>query len=176
MQWRQQEMIPRLCAESSRWTVVSREVDAYQVRNDDGRRPVYIRVNQSRGATTTHFQAFFPIRFSLEREPPGLFARILLRNFHLKLATWGMFIGGSCEACLYLAAQVPTAGLDAAWFDFICEEILAEMNSLQDELHAKFSYQVAAPGNDPGYPVGQREEVAPRDSLMGPRRYQLPQS
>jgi hypothetical protein len=152
MQYYQQEMVPRLCAESRRWVVVSAEAGSYKVRNNDGRRSVHITVSQRPGATCTLFQAFFGIRFSLEREPRGLFARVLLRNFQLKFAAWGMYIGESCEACLYLSTLVPTAGLHAMLFTAICEEILTEMNSLEDELHSKFTY-------NPGSP---------------PERYQLP--
>ena len=55
------------------------------------------------------FQTWLPIRFSLEHEPKGLFARVLLRNGNLHLSSWSMAIGGSCEACLTLVTNLPRA-------------------------------------------------------------------
>jgi hypothetical protein len=116
MQLFRREMIPRLCEESGRWVVISSEAGDYRVRNADGRATVYINVYQRPGTCDTLFQANFPIRFSLEREPAGLFARVLMRNFSLKFSSWMMYIGESCEACLILAGRVPTVALEVAWF------------------------------------------------------------
>jgi hypothetical protein len=173
MQLYRHEMIPRLCEESRRWVVVLSEASEYQVRNDDERRAVYITVSQRPGLLHTHFQAHFRIRFSLEREPPGLFARVLMRNFALGLSAWSMYIGGSCEACLTIWAKCATSALTTAMFNTICDEMVEEFNGLENELHEKFRYG----GITAEYPVEPRHEAARCDSLpQPPMRYRVPGS
>ena len=176
----QRDLIPRLCKESGRWMVVSKEASDYRVRNNDGRRPVNITITQRPGVSTAMFQAFFPVRFSLEREPKGLFGRILLRNFEMKHgAAWSMYIGQSAEACLTLVAKVPIAALDAGRLNVTCDEIVNEMNAFQQELHDKYRYEAGLPagsyGN--GLPSVAEPYFEPERQttlVQPPKRYQLP--
>jgi hypothetical protein len=169
------DLIPRFCRESGRWVVVEREVDNYRLRNNDMRSHVYITVFQRPGAAFVLFQSWFSVRFSLEHEPRGLFARVLLRNFDLQHAGWSMFIGESCEACLLLSASVPRMSLDAGLLHFICDEILTEVNGLQHELHEKFRYSVERHDGGNGKPSAAEQYFGSGvENVTHSMRYQLP--
>ena len=145
-----QDFIERLCRQSG-WLLVSREHDRYVVRSGDhtAQHEVHIRWNPS--FANTVFQGWFPIRFSLEREAPGLYARLMLRNRDLHWSSWTMDLGGSCEACTYVAASLPTESLNARLFGSVCREIAGEAQRFS----CRAAGQVAVrrgPG-DGGYPL-----------------------
>ena len=78
------DLIARLCDETG-WVLTGREADRYQVRSGDHRANVYIELRYSERYRNAVFQSWFPVRFSLEKPPAGLFARVLLRSSSL---TW----------------------------------------------------------------------------------------
>ena len=180
MGWFTRELIPQLCREGgNRWVVISKEPGSYRLRNNDGRRPVYITVSQRAGTTTVLFQAFFPVRFSLEREPRGLFARVLMRNFNLGRVAWSMYIGESSEACLTLWTNVPKNSLDATLLHVVCNEMAQEIRELQDELHEKFRYGPEPSGGNHDNVLASATEryfASVRETLLPqpPMRYRLP--
>ncbi len=139
----EEELIPRLCRESGRWLVVRREGDCHIVQATDHRAVKEITVRDCTNSYTVLFQAWFPVRFPLDNPPSGLFGRVLMRNLDLYFSGWAVSIGGSCEACLTLAALVPRQALDARLFDNVCREVRDELIGFHQELHAKFLY--AAP-------------------------------
>lgn len=172
------DVIERLCQQTG-MVLVSREADCYQVRNGDHTSKRYIDVTYSERVANVLFQTWLPIRFSLEHEPKGLFARVLLRNGNLHLSSWSMAIGGSCEACLTLVTDMPRAALNAELFSKACWEMVREVNGFQQELHDKFSYE--AGGRVVDAPLaGHRDtldRVQVRETLPnGAVRYRLPRS
>jgi hypothetical protein len=172
------DLIERLCRETG-VVFVSREADRYEVRNGDHASTRYISVWYSDRFTNVMFQSWFPIQFSLEQEPKGLFARVLLRNGQLHWSGWSMAIGGSCEACLTLVANVPPSALDAHLFASVCGEMVAEINAFHQELHDKFRYAAGGRMVDasPCEIRDMLDNVQVRESLPnGPVRYRLPRS
>jgi hypothetical protein len=152
-----EELIPRLCQESGRWVLVRQQHDAYWVRTSDPGRLVEIYIRCSGDAFTVLFQAYFDPRFRLDNPPSGLFGRVLLRNHDLHLSNWAMYIGESCEACLYVAAMIPKAALTASLFDKVCRELVDEINGFKRELHDKFLYDPPPPPG--GHGGGGQPEV-----------------
>ncbi len=167
------DLIERLCRETG-WLLAEKEGDLYRVRPGDHRPRQYINIRHSTG-TNVIFQTWFPVRFPLDKEQPGLFARVLLRNFSLKWSLWATSIEESCEAVLSLSARVPAEGLDARLFDSICSEMVAEVRDFHLELHNKFKYGATAQPAEAAE-VLPPENVAPvKQSLTnGAVRYQLP--
>ena len=119
--------------------------------------PVAIEVCYGERQVNVLFQSWLPIRFSLERPPAGLFARVLLRGHPLNWSAWQMSIGGSCEACLYVSASVPRTALDARLFQEVCTEIANEIRGFHQELHDKFAYDLG----------GVMPEAMPREARGG---------
>lgn len=124
------------------WVVTRREADIYQVRSGDHRANVYIEIRYNERSPNVVFQSFFPIRFSLDEPPAGLFGRVLLRTASLTWASWALNIGESCDAQLCVNAGLPTTALDARLFGKVCEEIAAEIRGMRQELHDKFAYDL----------------------------------
>jgi hypothetical protein len=135
------DLVSRLCRETG-FSLTGREADHYQVRLMDHRSPVFIEVRYSDRSPNAMFQAWFPVRFSLEKPPAGLFARVLLRNTSMTWSAWGMSIGQSCEACLYVSASIPQQAMDARVFNGVCQEIAQEIRGFREELQSKFSYDL----------------------------------
>lgn len=134
------DVIERLC-QATGMVLVSREADRYQVRNSDHTRRQYIDIVYAESFASVLFQTWLPIKFSLEHEPKGLFARVLLRNLDLRWSCWAMTIGGSCEACLTLVTHLPHAALNAELFATVCREMVGEVNGFHQELRDKFRYE-----------------------------------
>ena len=139
-----QDLIERLCRQSG-WIFIHREADRYRVRASEHPPIRDIDVWYATRLTNVLFQVDFPIRFSLDPEPSGLFARLMMRNSRLTWSAWSMSLGGSCEACPILVANVPPAALDARQFAGICREIIDEVNAFYVELHDKFRYSASGP-------------------------------
>lgn len=139
---RKQELIPELCRASG-WPLVAQECGRYTVASNDTRGRRYIVVKSREPVSNVVFTATFPIRFSLEKTPQGLFARLLLRSVSLRYCAWVMDIMDSCEGQPYLAASVPAAALDARLFGDICREMVAELHSFHQELRDKFQGDMA---------------------------------
>ncbi len=134
-------VIESLCRKIG-WVVTRREADIYQVRSGDHQTNVYIEVRYNERSPNVVFQSFFPIRFSLENPPAGLFGRVLLRSASLTWTSWALNIGETCDAQLCVNAGLPTTALDAGLFGKVCEEIAAEIRGMRQELHDKFSYDL----------------------------------
>jgi hypothetical protein len=149
-------LIERLCQETG-WGLLGQEAGRYQVRSRDTDSPVAIEVCYGERQVNVLFQSWLPIRFSLERPPAGLFARVMLRGHTLNWSGWQMSIGGSCEACLYLSASVPRTALDAGLFQEVCTEIADELRDFHLELHDKFAYDLG----------GVAAEAMPREVVGG---------
>lgn len=147
--FQREPLIPRLCRESGRWLMFARQGDRYWVQATDQKSIVDICVRDTGSTPSVLFQTWFPVRFSLEKPPSGLFARLLERNLDLHFTAWGMAIGNSCEACLTVAGRAPRAVLGAALFDVVCGEIRDEINGFQGELHEKFRYSMGTPVANP---------------------------
>jgi hypothetical protein len=162
------DLIAQLC-EQTGWVLVGREADKHRVRTNDGRPPAYIDVNCSAQKVNVVFQTWFQVQFSLEREPKGLFARVLMRNLELCWSHWALSLGGSCEACLTLSASVPTASLSAPLFVDICDEMTREMNAFRQELHDKFRYSLG----DGGVDMADSPRAQGWDNRGGPLPHQL---
>ena len=69
------DTIERLCLDSG-WVFISREVDYYRVRSGGHQSNVYVDIRSSERFSNMLFQCWFPIRFSLEKPPSGLFGRV----------------------------------------------------------------------------------------------------
>lgn len=140
---RRETLIERLCRQSGgQWRIHRRDFDEYGVRNPANSRCELILIRHREGLDSVIFQSIFPMRFSLETPPAGLFARLLMRNFDCLYAYWTLTIGQSCEACPYLVARVPTASLDGRLFDQVCREIMNELLAFRQELYDKFRYDL----------------------------------
>jgi hypothetical protein len=135
------DLVSRLCRDTG-FVLTGREADRYQVRSGDHSPPVYIELRYSERRPNVIFQAWFPVRFSLEKPPTGLFGRVLLRNTSMTWAAWGMSIGQSCEACLYVTAASPRRAMDSRVFNAICQEMTGEIRAFHEELHSKFAYDL----------------------------------
>ena len=109
------DLIEQCCRETD-WVFVSREVDLYRVRSGDHRSNVYVDIRHSERFSSVVFQSWFPIRFSLEKPPAGLFARVLLRSLELRWASWQLSIGQSAEACLCVCARLPVEAVNGRLF------------------------------------------------------------
>lgn len=150
--------IERLCYESG-WLLVSQENDVCVVRSGDHTSQVRVQVRWSPRFLNVVFWARFPVRFSLEREAPGLNARLLMRNRDLHWSSWTMELGESCEACPYVTASVPPEGLSAELFGHVCQEIVGEINAFHAELHSKFAYGLGQATMDTSYRVQVQQDV-----------------
>jgi hypothetical protein len=135
------DLIEGLCHESG-WVLTGREVDRYQVRSGDHRSNVYIELRHSDSYRNIVLQSWFPIRFSLEKPPSGLFARVLLRSSSLTWSSWSLNIGPNCDAALVVGASLPVAGMNAALFCNVCEEMAGEIRGFRQELYEKFAYDL----------------------------------
>jgi hypothetical protein len=118
--------------------ILRREGGEYWVRPPCATRGQSIRLGA--GGGNVLFQHHLGVEFPLDREPPGLFARLLLRNLDLSWTAWSMTIAGRCDAHLSVSARIPIAGLDAALFDAVCREIVGEVEGFHRELHDKFRW------------------------------------
>lgn len=145
---RPENTIERLCREIG-WLFVGQEGDHYRVRTADRQSSVYLDVKYSEHTVNTLIASWFPIRFSLERPPAGLFARLLLRSIELRWSSWQMSIGGSSEACLCVSATLPTGSLKASLFHIVCKEVADEIRAFHLELHNKFAYAIGIATSDP---------------------------
>ena len=134
------DLVERLCEESGKWLIASRLGDRYSVVNADRMTQRFIDVRTCEEMAFVKFTAEFPVRFSLDREPRGLFARVLMRCIPLHFANWRLDIGESCEAVLYLFASQPRAAMDARLFNAICQEMVQELRDFHTELVEKFRY------------------------------------
>lgn len=135
------DLIERLCRKSG-WVVTRREGDHYQIRSGDHRPAVCIEVRYSQNCRNIVMQSWFPVRFSLEKPPAGLFARVLLRSSSLVWGSWTMNLGPNCDAALVVAVTLHTSGLTAELFRDVCEEIAGEIRAFTQELHDKFAYDL----------------------------------
>ncbi len=137
--------VPALCRQAGKWLCLEEHGFHYAIVNNDERPR---RTIISRGApqfSSFQFTARLSVRFSLKDEPRGLFAKILLRNSGLVYSAWNMAIEGSCEAQLYLFANVPPRAMDVAVFHAICSEMYAEISSVEQELKDRLFYEVGRP-------------------------------
>jgi hypothetical protein len=144
---RSEDLIVRLCDESG-WLLVSQEHDHYVVRSGDPTTQQYVNIRWKPTAHNVLFTCWFPVRFSLERDAPGLNARLMLRSRDLHYAAWKMDIGGSTEACFYVGSSLPASSLDSRVFGFVCQEITWEINAFHAELRSKFAYGGGQVGGD----------------------------
>ena len=133
--------IADLCRQSGNWHLADRKGDLHWVHAHGGMGQM-IRIRY-RPSFTMLFEAELPVRFSLEHAPSGLFARVLLRSVPLNFASWRMDLRQSCEAVLFLSAQLPGHGMGAGLFDDVCREMRDEVIGFHQELRDKFHYQVA---------------------------------
>jgi hypothetical protein len=150
------DAIEHLCRDAG-WVVTGREVDRYEVRSADHRKNVYIELRYNERYPNIVFQSWFGIRFSMEKPPAGLFARVLLRSTSLCWASWSLHLGQSCEACLTVRASLPKSAMNAGLFRDVCEEIADEIRGFRQELHEKFAYDLG----------GAAPEAMPRDVRGG---------
>lgn len=141
--FRQDDLITRLCRES-RTTMIRREGDRYWVQPQCSTRGLNVQVAYRTHNHSVLFQCFLDVSFSLEREPQGLFARLMLRGYELHFGAWKMAIAGSCEASVYVAARLPTDSLDSGLFAAVCRELLVEVEDFHRELHERFQYGVGS--------------------------------
>jgi hypothetical protein len=149
-----QDFIERLCWESG-WLLVARENDMYTVRSGDHTVQQMVYVRWSPQFASALFYSFFPVRFSLEREAPGLYARLMMRNQDLHWSAWSTDLGGSCEACPMVKALIPAGSLNARLFAQVCQEIAGEINAFHAELRGKLRYSLGQVGGDTPYRVPQ---------------------
>ena len=163
----QDRLIETLCRESGRWMVASREAGEYSVRAIDDRTCVrYIQLRASPAFASVVFQLFFPVRFSLQNPPSGLFGRLLVRNFKLFYAAWAMDVVGSCEAGIQLGARLPRQGIDARLFDAVCRELVDEADDFNNELREKLRF--GSGGVMPARVTGDDGLGVPEVRFVGP--------
>jgi hypothetical protein len=134
-----EDLIEHLCGQT-RTLIISREGTDYWVRPPCAARTQSIRVGV--GGSDVLFQQHFCVKFPLDRETPGLFARLMLRNFDLHYGAWSMHIAGQCDGNLSVAARIPIAGLDVTVFESVCRELIDEIERFGQELHDKFKWGV----------------------------------
>jgi hypothetical protein len=132
--------IIQACRETGAWRIMASRGDWYSVANTDDRRQHEISVRYSESLTVVKFSCRFSIGFPLQREPPGLCARILMRSHDLCYAKWVMTISDSCEGQPYLYAQWPASALTPKVFNAICSEMHRETETFGYELRSKFQY------------------------------------
>jgi hypothetical protein len=128
------------CRASGAWQFNCKDGDWWYITNNDARRNHRIGVRHSAKLAVVKFSAKFPMRFSLRPEPPGLFARLLMRSHDLAYASWIMNIADSCEAQPYLFAQWPATAMTPVVFNAICNEMRDEIDAFGYELRSKFQY------------------------------------
>ena len=141
--FRRNDLIERLCRRSGKWEIRRHNGDIYMLHARDERAGQLIRVRYSPGYMLL-FESELPVRFSLASPPAGLFARVLMRSVSLKLASWRMDIRESCEAMLYLSAQLSDEGMAGWLLDKVCREMRDEVLSFHQELRDKFLYDTGA--------------------------------
>jgi hypothetical protein len=148
------------CRATGDWQIMARRGDWWTVANTDDGRQHDIAVRYSEKLVVVKFLCHFPIRFSLEHEPKGLFARLLMRNHDLHYAFWVMQIGDSCEGQPYLFAQWPLSALTTAVFNAICKEMYNEIEAFGRELRGSFKFSGGyAPAHDKaGVPAVRPDE------------------
>jgi hypothetical protein len=166
-------LIEQIVAKSPAWQILRRDGDMHRITSADSGSltPIVVRAPKQRPFVV--FNAFLPIRFSLERTPQGLFARLLFRSNALGLSSWNMDIAESCEALPYLFAQVPRDSLTPFLFDLICREMTEEIRSFRQELRDRFSYGIGPVGGGVHQPSAEVQYIEPVQE-HGPQRYRLP--
>jgi hypothetical protein len=138
-------------ARLSGWAMYSHRGDFYTIQSRDCPGDAkFVTVNYRDGDGYVKFSSIFPLRFSLERTPQGLFARLMLRTVSLHWAAWAMDIQQACEAQPYLVGIWPTETMTPRLFNMICLEMVGEIRSMQQELRDKFSYGVGDFANNTG--------------------------
>ena len=124
--------------------IVRRDGDIFWVR------PSFADRGQSIRVCGDHFSVLFHQPFSttfpLQPEPPGLFARLMLRNFDLHYANWAISIGGRCDAAPSVSARLPTDSLNESVFESVCKELIERSQAFQRELRDRFRYFVGPTG------------------------------
>jgi hypothetical protein len=139
--FRRKTKIELLCEKTRKWAVVRFDkVDYFTVRTLGPCEVYSINIRHHRKHTSTLFQTWLPVNFSLGNTPSGLFGKLLLRSWDLNWSAWGINIGDSCEAIAAVSALVPTMALDAELFDDICREQTEEVAAMHKELRDKFKY------------------------------------
>ena len=144
--FRRETLVERLAREAG-WLIAEREGDFYRVRPNDGSAMRYVQIRYREDKDFASFITIFPVGFPLGAVTPSMATGLLFRNRPLFFGRWCMEIVGSCEVRLFLAYSAPVAGLDAASFNTICRELVAERESLHDELRG--SYTGTAYGSQP---------------------------
>ena len=139
-------------AKQAGWPISSHCGGHYTVLSADQgpARQVNVRYMESTGFL--RFYADFPIRFSTERTPDGLYARVLLRSSSLGKCHWLLDIDYSCEAQPYLFAQWPAAVVTPKFFNAVCQEMVNELRAFHQELRDKFAYSVGSGAMPPVKP------------------------
>jgi hypothetical protein len=120
--------------------IINRDADRYWLRFLDGSPARIVHVKHGENMCTMGFTAELAIRFPLDKEVQGLFARLMMRSTELCYASWRMDIGGSTQAIVYLYAQAQVLGLSDVRFQAIIREMTAELLAVEAELRAKFSW------------------------------------
>jgi hypothetical protein len=148
------------CRTTGDWLITGRSGDWVYVATRQDRRQHEIGVRCSERLVAAKFSCRFPTRFSLQHEPKGLFARMLMRNHDLHYAYWVVHITDSCEAQPYLFAQWPVSALTTAVFNAICKEMHNEVEAFAYELRSRFQYGgvYVRPEEKAGVPAVRRDE------------------
>lgn len=139
--FRRKDLIESLCQHNG-FVLTERDAERYLIRLGGPRPRQFITVQYREDFSSVVFQGWFSVRFSLERESQGLFARVLMRNFELRWPSWAMSIGESCEACLCLVARIPAASINGPLFGQVCREMIEELDAFRKELANKFRYDI----------------------------------
>ncbi len=137
--------VPGLCRQTGRWICVDRDGFHYRIANNDERPRRTIVARSAPQFSSFQFTIRLSVRLSLKDEPKGLFAKTLLRNGGLVHAAWNMAIEGSCEAQLYLFANIQAKAMATAVFHAVCSEMYREIMSFEQELRDKLLYEVGSP-------------------------------
>lgn len=140
-----EDFVRRLARRTRCWEVVAQKGDSYELRSNDTRAVRRLTVRHRQGVGYVLFQAGFPVSFPLDRTPPGIFARVLLRNVCLKLCHWNMDLQGGLESWLYLCGQWPESSMTPEFFDAVCHEMTAEIQAFHQELRDKFQGDLTVP-------------------------------
>ena len=164
-----EDLITRLCRKTG-WLLLGRQEDLYTVRSP-GPAGVQLIAIRHRHRGRVKFTAGFPVRFPLDRTPPGLFARLLLRSRDLKHSHWLMDLWGGLEALPYLHGRWPESIVTAAFFDAVCRELDAEIRGFHQELRDRFRGDMTPPAGphsgpcDPGIRYIEPVQHTPRPPL-----------
>jgi hypothetical protein len=117
------------------WVVTHREDDVYRIRRGDGSRMFYLNIRYREDYLNVLIHGRLGIQFPLSTITPEMTMGLLVRNTRLVWCSWGIQLGGSCDAVPSLASSLQTEGLTDETFAAVCRAMATELEAVYDDLH-----------------------------------------